>query len=63
MSDCSNIRMEPHDVCLLRAYFFGESKPWVYPLALNGRVIKEFFIGGKRYVPAPDYEESCEVIE
>lgn len=54
MSDCSNSRMEPYspqDVCKLRVYFYGQTDPWTYPLALNGRVIKDVMVGDVHYVP------------
>ena len=53
MSDCSNSSMAPYDVCRLRVEFSGEENPWMYPLALNGRIIQGVFVDGVRYVPAP----------
>ena len=43
-------RREPMDVCELRVYFHGQENPWKYPLVLNGRVIKDVFVGGRHYV-------------
>ena len=57
MSDCSNSRCEPYDACRLAIHFYGEEQPWLYPLALNGRVIKDVFVGGRHYVA----ERECEV--
>ena len=34
-----------------------------FPLALNGRVIDHVEINGVRYVRAPEYVESCEVVD
>lgn len=33
------------------------------PIALNGRVIDFVEVDGKRYVRAPDYVDSCEVLD
>ena len=51
MSDCSTNANGPYDVARLRIEFEGEEIPWMYPLALNGRVIKGVFVGNERYVP------------
>ena len=34
-----------------------------FPLALNGRVIDHVEIDGRRYIPAPEFHESCEVLD
>ena len=57
MSDCANSRMEPYDATELRVYFFGQHKPMVYPIALDGRVVNDVFVGGKHYVQ----ERTCTV--
>ena len=38
---------EGYDVCRLRIEFEGGEIPWLYPLALNGRVIKAMFADGE----------------
>ena len=49
MSDCSTNANGPYDVARLRIEFEGEEIPWMYPLALNGRVIQGVYVDGKRY--------------
>lgn len=38
---------EGYDVCRLRIEFEDGEFPWLYPLALNGRVIKAMFADGE----------------
>ena len=49
MSDCSN--QSGYDAIMLHIDFEGEEQPWMYPLALNGRVIERVLIGGELYKP------------
>ena len=42
---------------------FENAEPWEYQLALNGRKLKSISVEGVRYVPAPSYEEGCEVTD
>ena len=42
--------IEPLDVCDIRIYFYGQHKPWTCPLVLNGRVVKDVFIGERHYI-------------
>lgn len=45
----------PYDVARLRIEFEGGEIPWMYPLALNGRVIQGVFVDGERYT----HEHTC----
>lgn len=47
MSDCSS--QNGYDAIMLRIDFEGEQQPWMYPLALNGRVMKGVYVDGERY--------------
>lgn len=68
MSDCRNggrtvyERPEGMPVMRIRVEFAGAVEPWVYPLALNGRVVDAIYVDGMRMVPAPvlDFDD-CEV--
>lgn len=64
MSSCVNGgRDVPNPVLRLRVEFAGEHDPWEYPLALNGRRVEAVYVGGVRYVPAPEVDWDCEVEE
>lgn len=55
-------RGKPNPTMELKAEFAGQEKPWVYPLALNGRKLEAFYINGVRQVPAPERDwDDCEV--
>ena len=49
MSDCRVPEPNGYDVARLRIEFEGEETPWMYPLALNGRVIRGVYVDGERY--------------
>lgn len=49
MSDCRVPEPQGYDVARLRIEFEGEEIPWMYPLALNGRVMKGVYVDGERY--------------
>ena len=49
MSDCQVPDPQGYDVARLRIEFQGEEIPWMYPLALNGRVMKGVYVDGERY--------------
>lgn len=49
MSDCSTNANRPYDVARLRIEFQDGEVPWMYPLALNGRVIRGVYVDNERY--------------
>ena len=51
MSDCSTNANGPYDVVHLRIEFEGGKIPWMYPLALNGRVMKGGYVDGDLFAP------------
>ncbi len=55
MSDCSTNANRPYDVARLRIEFGDGEVPWMYPLALNGRVIRGVYVDGERYT----HERTC----
>lgn len=52
------------EIAIVSVYFTNvDELPREFPLALNGRVIDHVEIDGKRYIEAPEYVESCEVLD
>lgn len=49
MSDCRVPEPQGYDVARLRIEFQDGEVPWMYPLALNGRVIRGVYVDGERY--------------
>ena len=58
MNDSHDQKRDGYDVARLRIEFEGEEIPWMYPLALNGRVIKDVFVDNERY----ERERTCHAI-
>ena len=52
------------EIAIVSVYFTDVyDLPREFPLALNGRVIDHVEINGRRYIQAPEYVESCEVVD
>ena len=52
------------EIAIVSVHFTdADELPRDFPLALNGRVIDHVEINGVRYVQAPEYHESCEVLD
>lgn len=55
MSDCAHGGREVYELaCKIEIKFKNQERPWVYPLALNGREIEAVTIGGVVYEPKQD---------
>lgn len=54
-----------HDEVAVISVHFTDARELTrdFPIALNGRVIDFVEVDGVRYVRAPEYVESCEVVD
>lgn len=63
MNDSHDQKRDGYDVCRLRIEFDGEEIPWMYPLALNGRVIQGVYVDNERYERVMECEMERSFIE
>lgn len=51
MSDCANGGRNTYEPACRIEIEFDKGRPWIYPLALNGRTVGKVTIGGVEYAP------------